>query len=93
MAYIEFIDRPNQLRECRPPNTPPPERRPMAPWARSYLSRWWAPYQERKVDQVHDNATYQEQEGDLVQDNATASNSASVEDGSGQDTAGPSNLR
>ncbi|GBG86372.1 hypothetical protein CBR_g41367 [Chara braunii] len=75
MAYIELIDRPNELRECRPPKTPPPERRPMAPWARSYLGRWWAPYQERKGNQVHDNAT--------------PANSSSLEDGSAQDTALP----
>ncbi|XP_075499620.1 uncharacterized protein LOC142538062 [Primulina tabacum] len=38
MAYIEFIDRENELRQSKPPNPQPPERAPLDPWTRSRLT-------------------------------------------------------
>lgn len=39
LAYIEFVDRPNELREAKPALTPPPPRAPLAPWLHSKFSR------------------------------------------------------
>eukprot|EP00270_Netrium_digitus_P013624 TRINITY_DN4547_c0_g1_i1.p1 TRINITY_DN4547_c0_g1~~TRINITY_DN4547_c0_g1_i1.p1 ORF type:complete len:142 (-),score=23.07 TRINITY_DN4547_c0_g1_i1:216-641(-) len=35
MAYIEFIDRPDELRPCKPAAAPPPQRVPLPPWVQS----------------------------------------------------------
>ncbi|KAI3862605.1 hypothetical protein MKW92_046248 [Papaver armeniacum] len=35
MAYIEFVDRENELRQAKPPTPQPPQRLPMDPWTRS----------------------------------------------------------
>ncbi|XP_062012113.1 uncharacterized protein LOC133728702 [Rosa rugosa] len=49
MAYIEFIDRENELRESKPPAPqPPPPRVPLDPWARSKLCKQFAPPKEDK---------------------------------------------
>ncbi|KGN48368.1 uncharacterized protein LOC101221792 [Cucumis sativus] len=50
MAYIEFIDRENELRQSKPPNPPPPQRPPLDPWTRSRLSKQFAPPKEIKSD-------------------------------------------
>ncbi|PKA48535.1 50S ribosomal protein L17, chloroplastic [Apostasia shenzhenica] len=42
MAYIEFVDRENELREAKPPAPQPQERSPLDPWARSRVSQQWA---------------------------------------------------
>ncbi|KAJ4751153.1 50S ribosomal protein L17 [Rhynchospora pubera] len=41
MAYIEFVDRENELREAKPARPQPPPR-PMDPWARSKANQYWA---------------------------------------------------
>lgn len=41
MAYIEFVDRENELREAKPPTPQPPERAPLDPWTRSRVSIQW----------------------------------------------------
>lgn len=41
MAYIEFVDRENELREAKPPTPQPPERTPIDPWTRSRISKQW----------------------------------------------------
>jgi large subunit ribosomal protein L17 len=43
MAFIEFVDRPNELRESKPPCPPPPPRIPLPPWLQSRHARQWAP--------------------------------------------------
>ncbi|KAG2389799.1 uncharacterized protein HKW66_Vig0178720 [Vigna angularis] len=48
MAYIEFIDRENELRQAKPPTPQPPQRAPLDPWTRSHLSRQFAPPKEEK---------------------------------------------
>ncbi|KAG5050166.1 hypothetical protein JHK85_011269 [Glycine max] len=48
MAYIEFIDRENELRQAKAPTPQPPQRAPLDPWARSRLSRQFAPPKEDK---------------------------------------------
>lgn len=42
MAYIEFVDRENELREAKPATPPPPQRVPLDPWAKSRASQQWA---------------------------------------------------
>lgn len=42
MAYIEFVDRENELREAKPATPPPPQRAPLDPWAKSRASQQWA---------------------------------------------------
>ncbi|PHU09450.1 50S ribosomal protein L17 [Capsicum chinense] len=49
MAYIEFIDRENELRQSKPPNPQPPQRPVLDPWTRSRLSRQFAPRKEEKI--------------------------------------------
>ncbi|XP_024525288.1 uncharacterized protein LOC112344571 [Selaginella moellendorffii] len=39
MAFLEFIDRPGELRPPKPPATPPPPREPILPWIKSKLAR------------------------------------------------------
>ncbi|KAJ4951424.1 hypothetical protein NE237_028256 [Protea cynaroides] len=46
MAYIEFVDRENELRQSKPGTPQPPARAPMDPWTRSRLSRQFAPPKE-----------------------------------------------
>ncbi|XP_078179582.1 uncharacterized protein LOC144573680 isoform X1 [Carex rostrata] len=41
MAYIEFVDRENELREAKPGRPQPPPQ-PMDPWARSKACQFWA---------------------------------------------------
>ncbi|KAG4389751.1 hypothetical protein GLYMA_06G151700v4 [Glycine max] len=48
MAYIEFIDRENELRQAKAPTPQPPQRAPLDPWTRSRLSRQFAPPKEDK---------------------------------------------
>ncbi|CAA7027126.1 unnamed protein product [Microthlaspi erraticum] len=48
MAYIEFIDRENELRQSKPATPQPPQRVPLDPWARSQLSKQLAPPKEEK---------------------------------------------
>ncbi|WVZ18541.1 hypothetical protein V8G54_005863 [Vigna mungo] len=48
MAYIEFIDRENELRQPKPPTPQSPQRAPLDPWTRSRLSRQFAPPKEGK---------------------------------------------
>ncbi|XP_028068162.1 uncharacterized protein LOC114270771 isoform X2 [Camellia sinensis] len=48
MAYIEFIDRENELRQAKPPAPQPPQRPPLDPWTKSRLSRQFAPPKEDK---------------------------------------------
>ncbi|CAD5186526.1 unnamed protein product [Musa acuminata subsp. malaccensis] len=47
MAYIEFVDRENELREAKPPKPQPPERAPLDPWAKSRASQQWASPKEK----------------------------------------------
>ncbi|EES05579.1 hypothetical protein BDA96_04G265100 [Sorghum bicolor] len=42
MAYIEFVDRENELREAKPATPPPPQRVPLDPWTKSRASQQWA---------------------------------------------------
>ncbi|XP_047045854.1 50S ribosomal protein L17-like [Lolium rigidum] len=42
MAYIEFVDRENELREAKPSTPQPPQRAPLDPWTRSRASQQWA---------------------------------------------------
>ncbi|XP_074585845.1 uncharacterized protein LOC141841566 [Curcuma longa] len=42
MAYIEFVDRENELREANLPRPQPPQRTPLDPWAKSRASQQWA---------------------------------------------------
>ncbi|WCJ37259.1 Ribosomal protein L17 family protein [Euphorbia peplus] len=48
MAYIEFIDRENELRQSKPPVPQPPQREPMDPWTKSRLMKQFAPPKEEK---------------------------------------------
>ncbi|XVF58752.1 hypothetical protein PTKIN_Ptkin07bG0092000 [Pterospermum kingtungense] len=48
MAYIEFIDRENELTQSKPATPQPPQRAPFDPWTRSRLSRQFAPPKEEK---------------------------------------------
>ncbi|XP_071722202.1 uncharacterized protein [Rutidosis leptorrhynchoides] len=48
MAYIEFIDRENELRQPKPPAPQPPQRATIDPWTRSRLTRQFAPPKEEK---------------------------------------------
>lgn len=51
MAYIEFIDRENELRQSKPPVPQPPQRPPMDPWTRSKLCKQFAPPKEEKFSE------------------------------------------
>ncbi|CAO2197007.1 unnamed protein product [Urochloa humidicola] len=42
MAYIEFVDRENELREAKPATPQPPQRAPMDPWTKSRANQQWA---------------------------------------------------
>ncbi|CAN4076576.1 unnamed protein product [Withania somnifera] len=53
MAYIEFIDRENELRQSKPPNPQPLQRPAMDPWTRSRLSQQFAPSKEEKISDSH----------------------------------------
>ncbi|XP_078432066.1 uncharacterized protein LOC144703709 [Wolffia australiana] len=55
MAYIEFVDRENELREAKPPAPSPPQRPAVDPWARSKICRQWAPPKEAKEASSDDN--------------------------------------
>lgn len=49
MAYIEFIDRENELRQSKPATPQPPQRTPLDPWTKSRLSRQYASPKEEKI--------------------------------------------
>ncbi|CAI9108507.1 OLC1v1008107C2 [Oldenlandia corymbosa var. corymbosa] len=49
MAYIEFVDRENELRQAKPPAPQPPQRQPLDPWTKSRLSRQYASPKEEKA--------------------------------------------
>lgn len=51
MAYIELIDRENELRQPKPPAPQPPQRVPLDPWAKSRLSRQYAPPKQDKTSE------------------------------------------
>ncbi|XP_059318778.1 uncharacterized protein LOC132069454 [Lycium ferocissimum] len=65
MAYIEFIDRENELRQSKPPNPQPPQRPAMDPWTRSRLSRQFAPPKEEKLSTLIVNTSFS---GKCIQD-------------------------
>eukprot|EP00268_Persea_americana_P069271 TRINITY_DN9813_c0_g1_i1.p1 TRINITY_DN9813_c0_g1~~TRINITY_DN9813_c0_g1_i1.p1 ORF type:complete len:161 (-),score=35.46 TRINITY_DN9813_c0_g1_i1:382-864(-) len=46
MAYIEFVDRENELREAKPATPQPPQRAAMDPWTRSKMTKQLAPPKE-----------------------------------------------
>ncbi|XP_023896764.1 uncharacterized protein LOC112008670 isoform X2 [Quercus suber] len=50
MAYIEFIDRENELRQSKPPTPQPPQKAPLDPWTRSRLQKQFAPPKEEKSE-------------------------------------------
>ncbi|MED6115535.1 hypothetical protein PIB30_091630 [Stylosanthes scabra] len=50
LAYIEFVDRENELRQSKPPTPQPPQRAAVDPWTRSRLTRQLAPAKEEKPD-------------------------------------------
>ncbi|XP_022884490.1 uncharacterized protein LOC111401135 isoform X1 [Olea europaea var. sylvestris] len=52
MAYIEFIDRANELRQSKPPTPQPSQRAPLDPWTRSRLTRQLAPPKEEKISEA-----------------------------------------
>ncbi|XP_076939732.1 uncharacterized protein LOC143608617 [Bidens hawaiensis] len=54
MAYIEFIDRENELRQSKPPVPQPAQRPPLDPWTRSQLSRSFASPKEVKSSEAED---------------------------------------
>ncbi|KAJ0578492.1 putative ribosomal protein L17 [Helianthus annuus] len=54
MAYIEFIDRENELRQSKPPAPQPAQRPPLDPWTRSKLSRSFASPKEAKSSEAED---------------------------------------
>lgn len=43
MAFIEFVDRPDELRQSKPPSQPQPEKEPLPPWIAAARRRQWAP--------------------------------------------------
>ncbi|KAJ0260712.1 Uncharacterized protein HA466_0039780 [Hirschfeldia incana] len=49
MAYIEFIDRENELRQSNPATPQPPQRVPLDPWDKSRLMKQVAPPKEDKI--------------------------------------------
>ncbi|CAI9283719.1 unnamed protein product [Lactuca saligna] len=53
MAYIEFIDRENELRQSKPPASQPPQRPALDPWTRSQRSRSFAPLKDVKIEYVY----------------------------------------
>ncbi|KAF3440214.1 hypothetical protein FNV43_RR18497 [Rhamnella rubrinervis] len=48
MAYIEFFDRENELRQSQLPNPQPPQKGPLDPWTKAKLHEQFAPPQEDK---------------------------------------------
>ncbi|KAH9669094.1 39s ribosomal protein l17 [Citrus sinensis] len=48
MAYIEFVDRANELRQSKPAVPQPPPRAAMDPWTRSRLTKNFAPPKQEK---------------------------------------------
>ncbi|CAL0305286.1 hypothetical protein TanjilG_20556 [Lupinus angustifolius] len=50
MAYIEFIDRENELREPKPPAPQPPQRAPLDPWTKSRLCQRFASPKKEKSE-------------------------------------------
>ncbi|XP_058091805.1 uncharacterized protein LOC131237820 [Magnolia sinica] len=55
MAYIEFVDRENELREAKPATPQVPQRPASDPWCRSRMSQQWAPPKEE--DQTAGSST------------------------------------
>ncbi|KAJ7569217.1 hypothetical protein O6H91_01G067400 [Diphasiastrum complanatum] len=56
MAYIEFVDRPEELRIARPAVEPPPPRDPLPPWLKSRYAQHWAPQKQLKVADVNEGS-------------------------------------
>ncbi|KAI4385207.1 hypothetical protein MLD38_003261 [Melastoma candidum] len=54
MAYIEFIDRENELRQSKPPAPQPPQRAPLDPWTKSKLSTQFASPKEYRTSSGED---------------------------------------
>ncbi|XP_004502917.1 uncharacterized protein [Cicer arietinum] len=54
MAYLEFVDRDNELRQSKPPTPQQPQRAPLDPWTRSRLTRQFAPPKVKKSDSDSD---------------------------------------
>ncbi|KAM0953598.1 putative ribosomal protein L17 [Dioscorea sansibarensis] len=54
MAYIEFVDRENELREAKAPAPQPPQRTPLDPWKKSQASKQWASPKEEKTSGSED---------------------------------------
>ncbi|KAF9619122.1 hypothetical protein IFM89_005136 [Coptis chinensis] len=50
MAYIEFVDRENELRQSKPPIPLQAQKAPLDPWTRSRLTRQMAPPKEDKSE-------------------------------------------
>ncbi|KAF3455395.1 hypothetical protein FNV43_RR00019 [Rhamnella rubrinervis] len=49
MAYIEFIDRENELRQSKLPNPQPPQKGPLDPWTKAKLHEQFAPHKKIKT--------------------------------------------
>ncbi|KAJ0979490.1 hypothetical protein J5N97_014964 [Dioscorea zingiberensis] len=54
MAYIEFVDRENELREAKAPAPQPPQRTPLDPWTKSRASIQWASPKEERTSGSED---------------------------------------
>ncbi|XP_057967622.1 uncharacterized protein LOC131157461 isoform X1 [Malania oleifera] len=52
MAYIEFIDRENELRQSKPPTPQPLQRAPLDPWTKSRLMKQFPPPKEEKCSEL-----------------------------------------
>ncbi|KAF3440570.1 hypothetical protein FNV43_RR18854 [Rhamnella rubrinervis] len=52
MAYIEFIDRENELRQSKPPTPQPHQKAPLDPWTKAKLREQFAPPKEDKNSEI-----------------------------------------
>ena len=41
-AFYRFVDRPDELREAKPPQPQPPQRAAIPPWIKSKMKQHWA---------------------------------------------------